>query len=200
MHYCPGAEIIGVEPIPEKVAHLRRKFPNVKFMECALGESEGEATFYVHTRRSGFSTLGRPKDSFASQYVETRVPIKKLDNLVASDAVDVIKVDVEGAELGILRGGEGLIARSRPTIMFKSPANRRRIRFHEGRALELVRRTRLCRARAQSRRPSGCGLDSIRFPRKPPLPAANHKLLRSPQRATDRGPGSRRAVFKIEAT
>src|SRR3954452_898746 len=96
MHYCPGAEIIGVEPIPEKVAHLRRKFPNVKFMECALGESAGEATFYVNTRRSGFSTLGRPRDSFASQYVETRVPIKKLDNLVASDAVDVIKVDVEG--------------------------------------------------------------------------------------------------------
>jgi hypothetical protein len=34
--------------------------------------------------------------------------------------VDVIKIDIEGAELGALRGGQDLVARSRPVIMFES--------------------------------------------------------------------------------
>jgi hypothetical protein len=40
--------------------------------------------------------------------------------MVTSDDVDTIKMDVEGAELGVLRGGEGVLRRCRPTIMFES--------------------------------------------------------------------------------
>jgi hypothetical protein len=43
-----------------------------------------------------------------------------LDNLIESDTVDFIKIDVEGAELGVLRGSKRIIEACRPLIMFES--------------------------------------------------------------------------------
>ena len=45
-----------------------------------------------------------------------KVPLRRLDALISSDDVDVIEIDVEGAELGVFRGGDALIKRSRPTL------------------------------------------------------------------------------------
>jgi FkbM family methyltransferase len=120
IYHCPTANIVAVEPLPGKMAYLRRKFPFVTFFECALGESDGEATFYENTKRSGYSSLIRPHNVNALDYRAIEVTIKKLDTLIISDAIDVMKIDVEGAELGVLRGGERLIAKSRPTIMIES--------------------------------------------------------------------------------
>jgi hypothetical protein len=43
-----------------------------------------------------------------------------LDGLISSNEIDIIKIDVEGAELGVVRGSENLVARSRPLVMFES--------------------------------------------------------------------------------
>ncbi|MCA9218658.1 MAG: FkbM family methyltransferase [Planctomycetales bacterium] len=49
----------------------------------------------------------------------------RLDDLIPSDAdVDVIKLDIEGAELGALRGAIGVLSRTFPTVMFESGLNR----------------------------------------------------------------------------
>jgi FkbM family methyltransferase len=119
-YYCPSVRIIAIEPIPEKVVHLRRKFSHVECHACALSDSEGETSFFVNTKRSGFSSLVRPSRFDESEVTEMKVPLKKLDTLISSREVDLIKIDVEGAELGVLRGGERLVAESRPTIMFES--------------------------------------------------------------------------------
>lgn len=116
----PSVTVIGIEAIPEKADHLRRKFPRVEFHTCALADSEGEATFFINTRRSGYSSLSRPSDADGSHVTEIKVPLRTLDGLISSDEVDVIKIDVEGAELSVLRGGERLVAENRPTIMFES--------------------------------------------------------------------------------
>jgi FkbM family methyltransferase len=120
IYHTPSVRIIAFEAIPEKVAYLRRKFPQVKFHACALSESEGEATFFVNNRRSGYSSLRHPSSSDRPYVTEVRVPLKRLDGVISSDAMDVLKIDVEGAELGVLRGGNQLIAQSRPTIVFES--------------------------------------------------------------------------------
>jgi hypothetical protein len=39
--------------------------------------------------------------------------------IISSDRIDVIKIDVEGAELGVLRGSEKLVTKNRPSIMFE---------------------------------------------------------------------------------
>jgi FkbM family methyltransferase len=116
----PTAKIVAIEAIPDKVAALRRRFPAVEFHACALSDSEGEASFFVNTKRSGYSSLGRPAVGASVDTVELKVPMKRLDNLIAADEIDVIKIDVEGAELGVLRGSEQIVAKSRPTIMFES--------------------------------------------------------------------------------
>lgn len=119
-HHCPTATLVAVEAIPEKAAHLRRKFPAVEVHACALGDSEGQVSFFVNRRQSGFSSLQRPRGDDASHVTEITVPLRRLDDLITSTQVDLIKLDVEGAELGVLRGGERLVNRNRPVIMFES--------------------------------------------------------------------------------
>ena len=120
-HYDPSIKIVGIEAIPDKVANLRQKFPSVKFYDCAVGESTGEMPFFVHTKRSAYSSLGQPlkleKDSKIS---EIKVSVERLDELVTDDDIDVIKIDVEGAELGVLLGSLKILANNRPIIMFES--------------------------------------------------------------------------------
>jgi len=109
-----SATVIAIEAMPDKVAALRRKFPGLTVHSCAVGESEGDVSFFVVPAASGYSSLIRSHNS-----VEITVPLRRLDDLV-TEPVDLIKIDVEGAELGVLRGAERLIAKSRPIIMFES--------------------------------------------------------------------------------
>jgi FkbM family methyltransferase len=118
IRYDPSIKLYAVEPIPEKIDSLRRKFPAIQVFGCALGESEGEAAFFENTKHSGYSSLGRPANSVAS--IEKKVPLRTLDGLISSKKIDVIKIDVEGAELGVLRGGNDLIAANRPLVLFES--------------------------------------------------------------------------------
>lgn len=111
-----SVKVIAVEAIPAKAANLRRKFPDIQVHECAVGDSEGLVSFFIDPRRDGYSSLARTGGATE----EIKVTIKRLDDLVSADDVDVIKIDVEGAELGVLRGAEQIIARCRPVVMFES--------------------------------------------------------------------------------
>lgn len=110
--------IIAVEPIPEKAARLRMKFPAVEVHECALAESEGSAEFFVNTTHSGYSSLISPKKAGEARMI--RVHLKRLDSIVCGANVDMVKIDVEGAELGVVKGSDSLIDRCRPVIVFES--------------------------------------------------------------------------------
>ncbi len=112
-------DIVAIEAIPEKADRLRWKFPFARIHQCALGESRGEVSFFIHTLRSGYSSLSRPsgKDDSIREIV---TPMDTLDNLVSSLPVDVIKIDVEGAELGVVCGGKQVLSESRPVVMFES--------------------------------------------------------------------------------
>lgn len=112
----PAARIIAFEPIPEKAQALGRKFPAAEVHNCALWESEGETSFFVDPVHSACSSLQR--GSASAQ--EIRVTTRKLDTVLAGSHVDVLKIDVEGAELGVLRGSEDVLERARPIIMFES--------------------------------------------------------------------------------
>ena len=120
MEHDPSVRVIAAEPIPEKARSLVKRFPGVEVHECALGDSTGEVNFYVDTLRSGYSSLLSPQESQAARTREIRVSLRRLDDLTQSHEVDVIKIDVEGAELGVLKGGEILLTKCRPTILFES--------------------------------------------------------------------------------
>ncbi len=120
----PSINIVAIEAIPEKAAKLRKKFPFVEIHACAVGDQEGEISFFINTKQSGYSSLVKPTDSTTSSIKQVQVPIKKLDELVVQNDIDVIKIDVEGAELGVLLGSKNIIRANHPIIMFESgPGN-----------------------------------------------------------------------------
>lgn len=111
--HCPT--ITAIEAMPDKANRLRRKFPSAEIHCCALSDHEGEATFYVNVRQSGYSSLAPGAGTR-----EIRVPLRTLDSLFPDASWDLVKIDVEGAEEGVVRGGVKLIDRCRPVILFES--------------------------------------------------------------------------------
>lgn len=117
-HNSRPSKIIAIEAVPTKAEALRRRFPQVEVHSCAVGEKNCEMPFFVNLQRSGYSSLY--PNSERGDLQEIRVPIRRLDDVVGDESVDVVKIDVEGAELAVLRGGAALLERDSPTIMFES--------------------------------------------------------------------------------
>jgi FkbM family methyltransferase len=116
------AHIISIEAIPAKAEALQRRFPEITVHCCAAGDAETEAEFFVDDLRPGFSSLNPAISKREKGVRRIVVPVRRLDSVAADQPVDVIKIDVEGAELGVLRGAEAVVAAHRPTIMFESGA------------------------------------------------------------------------------
>lgn len=115
--------IVAVEANPEKARALQRKFPDVEVHGCAVGETEGQASLFINTAASGYSSFDRDavsRGESANDVKEIKVPLRRLDGIVAPDGVDLIKVDVVGAELSVLKGSTAIIEKSRPIIAFES--------------------------------------------------------------------------------
>jgi FkbM family methyltransferase len=116
----PSIRVVAFEAIPAKAADLSRRFPSAAVHSCALGDHAGEVSFFVDLARSGYSSLARPAGAEGG-LSEIKVRLCRLDDLIdVPAAVDVIKIDVEGGELMVLRGAQAVLSRCRPTVMFES--------------------------------------------------------------------------------
>ncbi|MEQ6248988.1 FkbM family methyltransferase [Sulfitobacter sp. HNIBRBA3233] len=112
-----SVRIVAVEADPSKAENLAARFDYITLHACAVGDSEGQITFYIDPDATGYNSLVKREDG---TQIEISVEIRKLDDLLKDETPDVIKIDIEGAELGALRGGAQVIAVHRPTIMFES--------------------------------------------------------------------------------
>jgi FkbM family methyltransferase len=105
----PDARLIGVEPDPIAFNTLRLNTandPNIHILPVAVGGSDGMRTFYSSAESvvSGFKRTRR---------FQKAVPVvtKSLDSLMndlALPRIDLLKIDVEGAEEEVLGGCEHL--------------------------------------------------------------------------------------------
>jgi len=121
-----NGRVLAFEPLPANLARLRRNLAlnRLDFVECvplALSDTHGTATFYAPTEANkGIGSLARRSGASRPFDVET----VELDRYCASHgiaAIDVMKLDVEGAELHVLRGALGMLRRSRaPVVMFEA--------------------------------------------------------------------------------
>jgi FkbM family methyltransferase len=130
-----GGHVLAVEPDTWLVGLLRRSaaLPGdrapVEILATAIGEATGVARFHVATRNRETSHLagfGHRADVRAV----LPVPTLTLDALLAhTPAPDVLKIDVEGAELLVLRGARHLLATARPILICDvAEANARPVR------------------------------------------------------------------------
>lgn len=114
---APRGRHLAIEAIPSKAAFLRRKFPDVEVLQLALSDTPGTVSFYINLDQSGFSGMA-PHSEGRVEKIE--VPSNRLDQIVPADRrFDVLKVDVEGAELFLFRGATEFLKRDQPTILFE---------------------------------------------------------------------------------
>lgn len=98
-----AAEFHSVEALPEqyeRVKHRFRKSPNVKVYNYVLSDKEEQTIFYRDKKRMGWS--GLRKHQYLEEHDELTVTTTTVDSLGL--IADVIKIDVEGAELPVLQG------------------------------------------------------------------------------------------------
>jgi len=119
---APRGHHVAFEPIPANAAILRARFPaRVTVHAMALSDASGEVEFQHVVSNPGYSGLERRTYPSPDEQVQTiRVPVARLDDVLPADLrVDAIKVDVEGAELGVLRGAARTIRAWRPCVLFE---------------------------------------------------------------------------------
>jgi FkbM family methyltransferase len=116
-----SAQVIAYEPNPELAARLDRVFRfsrSVKVRRCALSDTSGVATMRIPSDH-GRSTIEAGNDIGGREASPVDVETRRLDEEPLGD-VAFIKIDVEGHELAVLRGAEGLLRRSRPALLIEA--------------------------------------------------------------------------------
>jgi FkbM family methyltransferase len=105
----PAARIVGLEPDPSAFALLEAnvgELENVTVVNVAAAGTDGSRSFYP-AAQSWLSSLHSRRGGGEAIVVEARTVDSLLSEL-GIDHVDLLKIDVEGAEEEILPGFEGL--------------------------------------------------------------------------------------------
>lgn len=119
--FAPQGRHFAFEPIPDLAARLRERFPNVDVHEMALAAEEGTSSFHHVVSNPSYSGLRERRYDRPEETVEIiTVRTARLDDVLPTDVeVRLVKIDVEGGEEGVLRGGLKTLERCRPYVVFE---------------------------------------------------------------------------------
>jgi FkbM family methyltransferase len=123
-HMCrlaPKGRHLAFEPLPYLAAGLRERLPGIEVHEVALSDEAGEMDFHHVVTNPGYSGFRPRRYDRPEERVEViRVRACRLDDVVGEDQrVDFVKIDVEGAELQVLRGAVRTLAHWQPYVVFE---------------------------------------------------------------------------------
>lgn len=117
----PTGTVHAFEPIPANLNILRHtvrslRLENVSVHPQACGEHAGRVSFSV-PEEHGVPQLARARPGAAGE--EFSCEVVRLDDSV-DGRVSFLKIDVEGAELFVLRGAERMLRESKPVVLFEA--------------------------------------------------------------------------------
>lgn len=113
--YERGWSGITIEPTPGACAKFVEKRPRDICLNVAVGDRDGEISFFTFGSGAGHSTCDRARAEalqreLGQQMTEIKVPVRTLGSIFAEHAkdrdIDVVSIDAEGAEAAILRGAQ----------------------------------------------------------------------------------------------
>jgi FkbM family methyltransferase len=121
--------VVTFEPNPVRCAQLRKEFrgPRVQILSCALSEAPGKVKLFLpygHDSFEGCATM-EPENPGYGQGVAYEIDAVRLDDLSIADPVGLVKVDVEGHELAVLRGGRATLDRNKPNLIIEAEERHR---------------------------------------------------------------------------
>jgi len=117
-------EVIAFEPVPHNMRTLRQAvrlsaLSNVRLETIAVSDSSGRARFSVPVDQGFYG--GYYMAAF-HEHGELEVVTDTIDHLVVRGfpEPDFIKCDVEGAEIRVIEGARGVIARRKPVWLLET--------------------------------------------------------------------------------
>jgi FkbM family methyltransferase len=126
----PGLDLVAIEPQPQAMAKLRARAAAagaaVRCIEAALADRSGRMTLAVPVVSGGgavweWGSIAKDFDALQREFPDIvgieriEVPVATLDSL-GLRGVRSIKLDAEGAEYEVLRGGIDLLRTQRPVV------------------------------------------------------------------------------------
>jgi len=125
LHLLGGrGRVIAFEPVPVNAERLRRNVAinhldgRVDVVELALGETEGRAVMVKEgpAGSSDNALVALTADSEAGGVSAELATADSVLDEFALERVDLVKIDVEGYEVPVLRGARRLLAQHRPIV------------------------------------------------------------------------------------
>ena len=116
----PSGSVTAIEPNPDSAKLLEasrraNSFDNVIVLQVAAGREPG--LLVLHGSYGDAMTLATPDDAAALTNATT-VPSFRVDDLIPREKkIDLVKIDVQGAEYNAVLGASELIKRWHPTIV-----------------------------------------------------------------------------------
>lgn len=112
-------EVLAFEPHPDTFKILEEnkalnQFSQLQLHQKGMGERHETVMIYSEENNRGGASISNKR---SNEGVE--IEIETLDDLVLSRKVDMIKIDVEGYELKVLKGGRALLEKDRPVLILE---------------------------------------------------------------------------------
>ena len=137
----PKAKIVAFEAQPDTFALLQENIAinnsvSIDARHCALGNENGTVSIYDNwqVNRGGASIV--VKDTNSNAHV---VEMQTLDDAIGDTFTEMIKIDVEGFELEVLKGAQQTIRKNLPVIIVEVSVKRVNKHASSGEIFEFIK-------------------------------------------------------------
>lgn len=122
LRYCPQGKHFAFEPLPHLFQELKKNYSGkCNVYPYALSDENGTTQFnYVITNPAYSGILKRKYDRPVEEDTLITVEKRKLDDVIpAAIPIHFIKIDVEGAEFGVVKGASRILSHYKPMIIYE---------------------------------------------------------------------------------